>query len=89
MNSKSPSIYEQVLKITHKYLGAGADNFIDKQVENHLNKSPADLSITDLSSLIDWIKVTVSLITEDNTVIDNYTGELQKLVSHAKLRAGH
>jgi hypothetical protein len=76
--SKS-SVYEQVVKVTHVYLGPAADRFIARQVENHLHKSPDELSQADLLSLIDWIKVVVSLLTEDNDLIEEYTNELQKL----------
>jgi hypothetical protein len=73
------SIYDQVVKVTHVYLGPAADRFIARQVENHLHKSPNELSQADLLKLIDWIKVVVSLLTEDNEIIEEYTAELQKL----------
>lgn len=74
------SVYGQVVRVTHVYLGPAADRFIARQVENHLHKSPEELSQADLSSLIDWIRVVVSLLTEDSELIEEYTGELQKLV---------
>lgn len=73
------SLYDQVVQVTHVYLGPAADRFIARQVENHLHKSPDQLSQTDLRSLIDWIKVVVSLLTEDEALIQEYTEELQKL----------
>jgi len=79
------SIYDQVVRVTHVYLGPAADRFIARQVENHLHKSPDELSQADLLSLIDWIKVVVSLLTEDNELVEEYTNELQKLAGdHAK-----
>lgn len=80
----APSIYEQVVQITHVYLGPAADRFIARQVENHLHKSPEELSADDLSSLIDWIRVVVSLLTEDGEIIEEYAGELQKLADAKK-----
>jgi len=73
------SLYGQLVKVTHVYLGPAADRFIARQVENHLHKSPSELSQADLLSLIDWIKVVVSLLTEDEGIIEEYTEELQKL----------
>jgi hypothetical protein len=73
------SVYDQVVRVTHVYLGPAADRFIARQVENHLHKSPAELSQADLLSLIDWIRVVVSLLTEDNELVEEYTNELQKL----------
>lgn len=73
------SLYEQVVRVTHVYLGPAADRFIARQVENHLHKAPEELSQSDLLSLIDWIRVIVSLLTEDSEIIEEYAGELQKL----------
>jgi hypothetical protein len=81
------SLYNQVVRITHVYLGPAADRFIARQLENHLHKSPEELSHADLLSLIDWIKVVVSLLTEDSDIVEEYTAELQKLAaSHKRSR---
>lgn len=89
MNAKAKqtnTLYEQVVRITHVYLGPAADRFIARQVENHLHKAPEHLSHDDLLSLIDWIRVIVSLLTEDSEIIEEYTGELQKLAGSAKAK---
>jgi len=77
--AKQPTIYDQVVEVTHVYLGPAADRFIARQVENHLHKSPDELSKEDLLALIDWIKVVVSLLTEDSEIVEEYTNELRKL----------
>jgi plasmid maintenance system antidote protein VapI len=80
MSASNPTpLYDQVVRVTHVYLGPAADRFIARQVENHLHKAPEELSKTDLASLIDWIRATVSLLTEDNEIIEEYAAELQKL----------
>jgi hypothetical protein len=82
---QASSIYQQVVRVTHVYLGPAADRFIARQVENHLHKAPEALSQSDLLSLIDWIKVVVSLLTDDSEIIEEYISELQKLtVNHTK-----
>lgn len=73
------SLYDNVVKVTHVYLGPAADRFIARQVQNHLKKKPEQLSTDDLKKLIDWIRVAVSLITEDSELIEEYTAQLQKL----------
>lgn len=73
------SIHDQVVKITHVYLGPAADRFIDRQIQNHLHKSPEQMSKADLLKLIDWIKVAVSLITEDSEIVEEYTDELRRI----------
>lgn len=75
------SIYDQVVKITHVYLGPAADRFIDRQVQNHLHKSPDQMSKADLLKLIDWIRVAVSLITEDSEIVEEYTDQLRRLAT--------
>jgi len=76
-----PSVYDQVVKITHIYLGPAADRFIARQVENHLHKSPNDLSQADLAELIDWIRAVVALLTDDEEIVSDYITELQQLAS--------
>jgi hypothetical protein len=91
-NRKNTSVYDQVVRVTHVYLGPAADRFIARQVENHLHKSPEELSQSDLLSLIDWIRVVVSLLTDNGEIIEEYVGELQKLVdtrAQPDKRAGH
>jgi hypothetical protein len=79
MAAESSSIYDQVVRVTHVYLGPAADRFIARQVENHLHKAPQELTKADLAGLIDWIQVVVSLLTDDKGVIEEYTTELRKL----------
>ncbi len=73
-------LYDRVVRITHLYLGPAADRFIARQVQNHLHKEPQDLSKADLRKLIDWIRVAVSLLTEDSDLIGEYTLQLERLI---------
>ncbi len=83
-NTKNTLLYTQVVKVTHVYLGPAADRFIARQVENHLNKPPEDMSKKDLLQLIDWIKVAVSLLTDDSEIVEEYAAQLHKLALPAK-----
>ena len=73
------TVYDKVVHITQSYLGPAANRFIARQVENHLHKTPDDLSPADLLNLIDWIRVAVSLLTEDSITVEEYIAQLQKL----------
>jgi hypothetical protein len=75
------TLYGRVVRVTHVYLGPAADRFISRQVQNHIHKDPENLSQEDLGKLIDWIRVTVSLLTEDSEVIEEY---IQQLISLSK-----
>ena len=80
-----PKLYEKVVKVTYVYLGPAADRFIDRQVQNHLQKSPQELSKDDLITLIDWIRGAVSLLTEDNEIVEEYTAQLLQLANAPQL----
>jgi hypothetical protein len=73
------SLYDRVVQVTHVYLGPAADRFIARQVQSHLHKEPEKLSNRDLLKLIDWIRVAVSLLTEDSATIEEYTQQLELL----------
>lgn len=79
MKASTVTVYDRVVRITHIYLGPAADRFIARQVQNHLHKEPIDLSKADLAKLIDWIRIAVSLLTEDADIIDEYIDQLTKL----------
>lgn len=74
-------LYTQVVRVTHIYLGPAADRFIARQVQNHLHKEPAEISQADLLKLIDWVRVAVSLITEDSAIIEEYIARLEQLAN--------
>jgi hypothetical protein len=73
------SLYDRILEVTTDYLGPAAERFIDRQVQNHLQKQPAELQEEDLQKLIDWIRVAVSVLTDDSGLVREYTARLQEL----------
>lgn len=75
------TLYKQVVRITHVYLGPAADRFIARQVQNHLHKQPDELSKADLEKLIDWVRVAVSLLTEDSAIVEEYIARLKRLAT--------
>lgn len=85
--STATTLYIRVVRVTHVYLGPAADRFIDRQVENHLSKNPAAITRSDLLKLIDWIKVSMSLLTDDSEIVEEYAAELRKLAMPEKPKA--
>jgi len=81
------SLYDRIVRVTHIYLGPAADRFIDRQVLNHLAKPPKELTANDLSRLIDWIKVAVSLLTDDQEIIEEYIAQLDLLTKRAEKKS--
>ncbi len=84
MSDKPLTIYQQVINITHVYLGPAAERFIDRQVENHLHKPAHKLTRQDLGELTDWIRVVVALLSDDAEIIEEYINELKKLANPKK-----
>ncbi len=89
MSKSTLILYEQVVKVTNVYLGPAADRFITRQIENHLDKPPQQMSREDLSQLIDWIRVAMSLITEDSDIVEEYTEQLRQLADGETPKNAH
>lgn len=81
MANATPTVYQRVVEVTHIYLGPAADRFIDRQVQNHIHKEPGKLTLEDLEKLIDWIRVAVSLLTDDSEIVEEYVIQLQRIIS--------
>lgn len=76
---RNRSLYIQVVTLTEVYLGPAAERFVDRQIQNHLHKEPDELSQRDLLKLIDWVRVSVALMTEDPDVVEEYVQSLRSL----------
>lgn len=77
--STEGTLYDRIVKVTHVYLGPAADRFIARQVQSHLHKPPSAITNDDLLKLVDWIRVAVSLLTDDSEVVEEYITQLKKL----------
>jgi hypothetical protein len=78
------SVYEHTVHITHGYLGPAAERFVDRQVRNHLHKAPEHITEKDLSLLIRWIRLAVSLLTDDSRIVEEYIGQLEQLARESQ-----
>lgn len=79
--STHKTTYKRVVNITGAYLGPAAERFIDRQIRNHLHKEPENLTTNDLARLTDWIRLAVSLLTDDKSIVEAYIGQLEQLAS--------
>jgi len=80
-NNKAATLYAEVVDITYDYLGPAADRFVTRQIRSHLGKAPEELKKRDLRDLISWIKVAVSLLTDDDELINKYIFDLKRLAN--------
>lgn len=81
---KQGTLYRSVVDVTNDYLGPAADRFIDRQIRNHLRKNPEQLAKQDLLDLIDWIKISMAMLTNDKKLVNEYIRNLRILVKGEK-----
>jgi len=79
----SLSLVDQILEISQDYLGPAADRFVERQISMHLKKRPETLTKQDVYKLIDWIKLSFALLTNDTGMVEQYAQRL-KLVADGK-----
>lgn len=72
-------VYSDLVRITTPFLGPSSERFIDRQIRNHLNKEPEEVHKKDLVNLIDWIRLSISLMTDDSRAIQEYIRNLRRL----------
>lgn len=79
------TLYQDVVAVTYDYLGPAADRFVTRQIRMHLQKEPEQLGRKDLRALVDWIRIAMSLISDDNELVEEYIAALSSLTTaHAK-----
>lgn len=78
-------MYDEAIKIASDYLGPAAKRFVDRQITAHLQKpKPEDLSYEDMPKFIEWIRISLSLLTEDQKVIEDCVNRLKALEGDIK-----
>jgi hypothetical protein len=82
------ALYDKVVRISKTYLGPAAERFIYRQVKNHLDKEPEQLQLADMTVLIDWVRISVSFLTEDSNVIEEYVHQLNQLMKDTEKHNG-
>jgi len=73
------NLYGDVVNITKDYLGPAAERFISRQIEFHLKKKPEELTKEDLPKLVEWVRVSIALLTEDSKMVDDCVSRISKL----------
>jgi len=72
-------LYTDVIKVTDEFLGPAANRFISRKIANHLHKEPEELNVRDLKYLTNWIKIAMTLLVDDEKIMDRYMDSLRKL----------
>jgi ribosomal protein S13 len=82
------NLKDQIISISQDYLGPASERFIDRQASMHLNKNIEDLTQADLVKLVDWIRLSFALLTNDSRLVDEYIDRLVK-ISRSKIGNGY
>jgi hypothetical protein len=73
------TLADQVIDITQEYLGPAADRFVTRLINFHLKKEASELKKDDIKKLSEWIKVSLGLLTEDKSIVDECERKILKL----------
>lgn len=79
MLSKQAALHTQISRILENYLGPAAERFVERQIRFHLHKNPDQVTTKDIPRLTEWIKVSMALLTEDKSTIDECEQQLLAL----------
>jgi hypothetical protein len=79
MIAKINKTYENLIDLTSPYLGPSSERFINRQIRNHLNKEPEEINRDDIALLVDWIRLSMSILTDDNKLIKEYIKQIKSL----------
>jgi hypothetical protein len=75
------NLSDHILEISRDYLGPAAERFVNRQIVTHLRKKPETLTKSDVYKLIDWLKLSFSLLTDNTKLVDEYTHRLSLVAS--------
>jgi hypothetical protein len=73
------TLYDNVTEIAEDYFGPVAPRFMSRLITNHLGKTPETITPADLPELTEWVKLTVAMLTDDQSLIKEFTARLDKL----------
>jgi hypothetical protein len=77
--SNSNKLYQELVTLSEDYFGPATDRFLTAQIKNHLHKTPAQLTHEDIPKLIDWLALSLSVISRDKKQINRYIALVRKL----------
>lgn len=72
-------LVDSVIEVSQDYLGPAAERFVHRQIYSHIGKEPDRLTGQDLALLIDWLKLSFALITDDGELVKDYADQLSAI----------
>ena len=84
--SQKENLYKQIVKVSEEFLGPAGERFVQRQIETHLAIQPQKIETKHLPELVDWIKLTFTMITNDAQMVNDFANRILMLMSkqHSK-----
>jgi len=79
MTANQDTLYAKLIDITSDYLGPASERFVNRQIEQHLQKRPEEVTAKDVSKLLDWMRLSISMLTDDEKIVDEFTCSIHEL----------
>jgi hypothetical protein len=76
----SERLYDNIVSVLEDYLGPAAGRFVDRQIAYHFDKPPQEVTTSDLERLTDWIRISMSLLTDDAKIVEECVYKLGLLI---------
>lgn len=81
-------IYSDAVAVSNDFLGPAGERFIRRQITTHLGIEPEKLQTKHLNELVDWVKLTFAVLTDDASHVEDFSERLLAL-SHKRPTHNH
>lgn len=77
--SPEMSTYLQAVRISEQYLGPAGERFMRRQIMTHLDIEPEELQPNHIPKLVEWVRLTSAVLTNDTELIDEFVHKIVHL----------
>lgn len=79
-------LYSAAVEVSREFLGPAGERFLQRQIATHLHIKPEELSEKNLIELVDWVRLAVSLLTDDKELVDDFSDSLLALTGKSAIK---
>lgn len=73
------TLYDEAVEITEEFLGPAGERFLNRQIVTHLNIEPEELERKHLQQLVEWVRLTFAVLTDDANHVEAFSKRLLAL----------
>ena len=78
---KHKTLYTAAVDVSNEFLGPAGERFMRRQISMHLDIEPEELQAKDLAELVEWVRLTFAVLTDDKEHVDDFSNKLLSLAS--------